>query len=516
MTITINPVTKAKLIKGGDGTGKNDSLIEKINELYEDRATDEEIIVFTSTPDAAMAFTSLLFDKFGYKGTDITVTTPRQYALECLSTEKAFEVTGRDARLVLPYEMGFLMEDMKTSGLRPKRLREMLKFFYRCWTEFEDEDPDWLFGEEEHMVYNLLMEVLSSTRCILEAELTAMTVRYLLKEEEELKKVQYKHVLVDDYEQLSRASQYFVQILATDTITVAADVDAAVQVYESYPYLDGVEEFCKLQPEAEVAELDVCHDSPEIVEALNYYKENMVPESKDLLVDEDMWDEDEEEDFDRSLEGIEEISSENPEEEFETLAKSIQAAIKKGCAPEEIYVLTFHPYWTHMMEKSLSKLSIPSASPTDTRIASGDYRDYKKCRTQLILTALALCANEKDPLAWRCWCGYGDYLGNSVVFTSLRSYAIGTEMDIAQALESLSQMDPQGAQVLIPGIQKLLKPYAEGKRIVKGSKGLSGSSLLSYINKSVNSLIGEENLEGDSGLPHIVKTLSIPSGDTTN
>ncbi|MEI3548843.1 MAG: hypothetical protein V8Q09_11210 [Adlercreutzia sp.] len=112
-----------------------------------------------------------------------TVTTPRAVALELLGTEEGRAFSGRAGRLVTPVEMGFIMEDMKTCGLKNRRLKEMLKFFYRNWTELaEDADGqgDWLLAGEETEVHSLLKDILDFTGGILEPEVAAMAVRYLL------------------------------------------------------------------------------------------------------------------------------------------------------------------------------------------------------------------------------------------------------------------------------------------------------------------------------------------------
>lgn len=100
------------------------------------------------------------------------------------------------------------MEDMKTCGLKNRRLKEMLKFFYRSWTELvEDADgnADWLLAGEEADVHGLLKGILDFTGGILEPELSALAVRYLLADGEALAGAQRAHVLVDDYQMLSRA-----------------------------------------------------------------------------------------------------------------------------------------------------------------------------------------------------------------------------------------------------------------------------------------------------------------------
>ena len=70
-----------------------------------------------------------------------------------------------------------------------------------------------------------------------------MAVRFLLACPDALTGAQRAHVLVDDYQMHSRASQHLANLLARDSITVAADPTAAAEVFDSYPYSEGIGEF---------------------------------------------------------------------------------------------------------------------------------------------------------------------------------------------------------------------------------------------------------------------------------
>lgn len=122
-------------------------------------------------------------------GAAVEATCVREVALGLLATEGGRAFSDRAGRLVTPVEMGFIMEDMKTCGLKNRRLKEMLKFFYRSWTELvEDADgnADWLLAGEEADVHGLLKGILDFTGGILEPELSALAVRYLLADGEAL------------------------------------------------------------------------------------------------------------------------------------------------------------------------------------------------------------------------------------------------------------------------------------------------------------------------------------------
>lgn len=135
MTLELAPTPTAVLIEGGVGCGKTAALITRVATLLEDGAAPEDMLVLTATPDAARVLAARLIEVVGERGGAVEVTCTRDVALGMLASEEGRAFSGRAGRLVTPVELGFIMEDMKVSGLKQRRLREMLKFFYRNWTE---------------------------------------------------------------------------------------------------------------------------------------------------------------------------------------------------------------------------------------------------------------------------------------------------------------------------------------------------------------------------------------------
>ena len=102
----------------------------------------------------------------GVNAAGVAVTTPRALALDVMGDAEAIRWSGREPRLLTDYEKLFLLEDMKVSGLRPKRLREMLKFFYRSWTGLADDDENWLLAGGNRTSTRLVKANLAFTRSI--------------------------------------------------------------------------------------------------------------------------------------------------------------------------------------------------------------------------------------------------------------------------------------------------------------------------------------------------------------
>ena len=253
---------KVTRIVGGVGCGKTQELIERVCSLLSNGEKAESVLALCATPQACESFTLRLgaaAKVAGVNADGVTVTTPRALALEVLSDAEAVRWSGREPRLLTAYEELFLLEDMKTCGLRPKRLREMLKFFYRSWTELADDDPNWLLAGEEANVHALLKVNLAFTRSIAEPEAGNLAVNYLRGHAGARDAHSFTHVLVDDYQRISRASQLLADLVASETLTIAGDRAACVQVYDSYPYAAGFDEFMDAHEGAEDIELSACH-----------------------------------------------------------------------------------------------------------------------------------------------------------------------------------------------------------------------------------------------------------------
>ena len=131
MTLELASTPTATLIEGGVGCGKTTALVARVAALLEDGAAPEDMLVLAATPDAARVLGARLTEAAGERGNAIEVTCAREVALGLLASEEGRAFSGRAGRLVTPLELGFIMEDMKTSGMKQRRLREMLKFFYR-------------------------------------------------------------------------------------------------------------------------------------------------------------------------------------------------------------------------------------------------------------------------------------------------------------------------------------------------------------------------------------------------
>ena len=500
MTLELASTPTATLIEGGVGCGKTTALVARVAALLEDGAAPENMLVLAATPDAARVLGARLTEAAGERGNAIEVTCARDVALGLLASEEGRAFSGRAGRLVTPLELGFIMEDMKTSGLKQRRLREMLKFFYRNWTELAgdaEDDDGWLIPGEEADVHALLKDVLHFTGGILEPEAAALAVRFLLACPEALASAQRAHVLVDDYQMHSRASQHLANLLARDSITVAADPTAVVEVFDSYPYGEGIGEFTQANEGCERIVLNESHACAAAARAASRLRASLDAGAAPLG---DAGAESEAPSPSQSASSamsgttatptvpdraaiaasFTALEAADPAAEMDAVADTAQAVLEAGADPSSIYVLAFHPAWERRVARALEARGIATATPVRGRVAAGDYRDLDRCAPARLLTALALVADAHDALAWRAWCGFGDYLANSAVFADMRAEADEQGKDLVAMLDEVAAAAPEEGFPRT-GIGRVLDAYRTGRTLIEQAQGLEGDELIGAL-----------------------------------
>ena len=540
-------------ILGKVASGKTEALVHRVVEYLSGQLSAKSVLVLAASPDAAetlkrhlAAALDIPANTLGEQG--VRVSTPRAIALEVLGNPKAQAACGRKPRLLLPFEENILLEDVKASGLRPKRLREMLKFFYRSWTELADDEPSWLVSEEEVQVHSLLKECLAFTGGILPNELSNLAVKWLRTDETARKAASYDLVLVDDYQLLSLASQVLAGLLAREGLVVTGDMQATSEVFEEYPYAAGLIEFAQADG-VQTVQLDACWNST----AVQACCENLIgaaqtheQESRDLAGTGENGEREA-----RAFAGANNESAQtsvtsqagysaaavvetsahaayaetapaakNPggcadacafptaEAEIAHVAQHIADAIEKGAQPSDFYLAVPNGVWAKSLNRSLEARGISTAQRPSARMLSGDSRDLRRCKTSRLVTLLALAADPHDMLAWRSWCGFGDWLTHNPGFAALRRYAAQQGLAPYDALatvaadnpcrEALGELDAAEQASL----ERISQAFKTGQAALMQLEGLVGRQLIDAAWELLDcEQHAQETTAGQGGVP---------------
>ena len=331
------------------------------------------------------------------------VTTATQLALDAFSDERVCAATHRQGRILDGNEMDVLMEDMKVSGIKPGRLREMLKFFYKSMADCTAEQDGWLETGEEKKVFSILEENLEARRAMVPAEVFGLAYRGMMDGDVGRRPLL---VLCDDWSALSKSAQRFVELLATEGLVVSGSTCAVPSADEPYPNPEGFAAFAR---------------RPNMSRVTIKQKRDL-PQAK--------W-----------------SSSRTPVAEAKAAAVQAAHLIEGGMAPERILLAVPNATWCGGVAATLKQAGVRACVDRGNGKAKGDPRLVQSCQAVKDAALAKLRENPADATALRTVLGCGDWLLRSDAHLGLLAYAREHELTWAQAIRQLREQ-PRDAREL--------------------------------------------------------------------
>lgn len=446
-------------VEGRVGCGKTQRLVEAVLDLLAQGVPPREIILFAATPAAVCALERRLKAVVPLEDLPLVTTLPL-YALDVLSSPQAEARTGRRGRILMGFEERLLLEDVKTSGVAPRRLSEMLKFFYRSWADLEPMSGDWFYDEQEERVFRLLVGSLRHRESYLACELPRAAFDYGQRFAHDLEAFRRDYVLVDDYQMASRASQCLAGLLARTALLVASEPCARTHGSEDYPHFSGIEELVAANPNAVRETLAYSHLSRVVTDAVNLLAADEALDAQPMpcaCTDQG---------------GCEAMAFERPESELKGVVSLVSHHLSCGARPQGIAVAAATRQWAARIAQALQAEGI-AASPLSRPSLGGDMRHTDTCGAARAFTLLRLAADPEDPLALRSWCGFGDYLAQSALANAVASG------DAALSLHAgVAFADAPESALLRQQAASATTALAEAAEIVDRLSGLRGSALI--------------------------------------
>ncbi|WP_451918427.1 hypothetical protein [Adlercreutzia rubneri] len=446
-------------VEGRVGCGKTQRLVEAVLDLLAQGVPPREIILFAATPAAACALERRLKAVVPLEDLPLVTTLPL-YALDVLSSPQAEARTGRRGRILMGFEERLLLEDVKTSGVAPRRLSEMLKFFYRSWADLEPMSGDWFYDEQEERAFRLLVGSLRHRESYLACELPRAAFDYGQRFAHDLEAFRRDYVFVDDYQMASRASQCLAGLLARTALLVASDPCARTRGSEDYPHFSGIEELVAANPGAIRETLAYSHLSRVVTDAVNLLAADEALDARPMpcaCTDQG---------------GCEAMAFERPESELKGVVSLVSHHLSCGARPQDIAVAAATRQWAMRIAQALQAEGI-AASPLSRPSLGGDMRHTDTCRAARAFTLLRLAADPEDPLALRSWCGFGDYLAQNALANAVASG------DAALSLRAgVAFADAPESALLRQQAASATTALAEAAEIVDRLSGLRGSALI--------------------------------------
>lgn len=442
MTACENTQPHVTLFLGGPACGKTTALLEESQRAIMAKHTR---VLFVTACDSKR---QKIEKHMGTMGSSLQLTSIQNLARNILNEPEAHEIIGRSARTLGPINEGILFEDMRSLGIKQRRLRGLCGFIQRGWSDLANEDEQWFQTLEEKHVAQRMRENLQLLDGILPCELEACALRVVRQCERIRNAYQVPTVLADDFTCMGRASQQLIRTLATQELYVAASDAPGTPIADPYPYERGVKELLEACPDTQTHVLHTCHRPATSVSIIN--KLRTEAGRAPLTAN------------DERKGTIETHYIGGFAEEQEAILQTVNVAHAQGTPLSRIAIVGTNGIWRATIARVLRSNDIIVTIPKSTKSRIRDYRDVN-ADTSIECAALEqLSRDPENALAWRTWCALGDYLANSVGIDALRAPALRAGLTLPQALNALLVSRLDGIRRDDPMVEGLLARYRAG------------------------------------------------------
>lgn len=446
--MTLSPTaTEALCITGGPRSGKTGALVERAVAWAEAAPATPDaqppLLFFCASPvtidDAALRLSQRGLANVPVEAVGLAepaacqhgprtglVTTPFDYACRILADPRAQRAIGRGGRMLSRAEEAVFYEDLKTCGLKRRRLRELWAFLQCGLANLNDGDPNWIQTTEERAILDLARDILAFEGAVLPGEAVNLAVRALEAEPALRQRFGSPIVLTDDYLLMSRASQRLVDLLATNKIAVAGNEDDILPAFEPYPCVTGFAEFEKTYSPLQRVTLEAPFSAVE-----------------------------------RAWKAAPDLPG-----EMRLIAQTIADELACGTDPRAIAVVGTNCIWRTNLQRALASVGIPAAplGHPALKAPKGNLASTSKEDRERVSRLLAV--DHGNAIAWRQWLSFDDALGRSAAVSELRCVAQPQGLNLAEALAALDDDALPGLPAESPFAQSLLAPYREAQRLL--------------------------------------------------
>jgi superfamily I DNA/RNA helicase len=136
----------------------------------------------------------------------------------------AFQITNRTPRPVLSYEEQALVIDLAGEFGGRRAVKKLIEAYEAAWARLQTDTPGGPTDQLDRQFHAALVDWLRYHRSMLIGELVPLTLDFLLHNPAVPALPRFRHVLADEYQDLNKADQYLVDLLARDgTLTVVGD-----------------------------------------------------------------------------------------------------------------------------------------------------------------------------------------------------------------------------------------------------------------------------------------------------
>jgi len=456
-------------VLAGPGTGKTFALMRRILRLVQTGVAPGRILVSTFTRTAAKDLENEL-KKLGTVGVeDVRADTLHALCFSILNQASVLAITGRTPRPLMEFETRFLLQDLSDDvfgGIRACGKR--LQAFNAAWARLQSDEPGWLTEDIDRQFNNALLRWLRFHNAMLIGELIPETLNYLRNNPTCPERAQFDHVLVDEYQDLNRAEQVLLDLLAANgKLAVIGDENQSIYTFKlAHP--EGIVEFDTYHQGTLDENLTKCRRCPhKVVSMANALILNSTSSSRRQL-----------DPYPGNPSGeVHIVQWHDMNQEAQGIAKFIATRVANNSVTAgNILVLAPRRQFGYAIRDALQQLSVPAHSFFNEEELDGNPKKLSECLAQEKFTLLCLLANPEDRVALRCWCGFGSDSLRQVPWAKLTERCSTTGQSPRELLARIES----GAEKL-PHSNQLVERFRLLNEQLAALNNLKGQALLDAL-----------------------------------
>jgi len=257
-------------VVAGPGTGKSFAMKRRVARLLEMSVAPNRILPVTFTRVAAEDLHRELVN-MGVTGCDeLKGVTLHSLALRMLMRNHVLDATGRVPRPLNEFELEPLICDLANAHGGKKAAKRLKIAYEAAWARLQYQQPGYAPSPADAAFQADLLDWLRFHDSMLIGEVIPLLYQYLHSNPAAAERREYRHILVDEYQDLNRAEQGIVQLLSDSAdVCIVGDDDQSIYSFK-HAHPDGIREWLNANVGADDLGLDECRRCPtRIVEMAN-------------------------------------------------------------------------------------------------------------------------------------------------------------------------------------------------------------------------------------------------------
>ena len=401
-------------VLAGPGTGKTYAMKRRIMRLLQEGEDPRRMLACTFTRTAARDISKAItaLDTEGAKR--VWSGTLHGLCFSILQRQEVLAVTGRNARPLAKFEIRFLLQDLQGRFEGVKKTEKRLRAFEAAWARLQSEAPGWPTNPVDREFQAVLDDWLRFHRGMLVGEIVPITLAYMRTNPMCPERAKFDHVVVDEYQDLNRAEQVLIDLLADQAmLSIIGDEDQSIYSFK-HAHPEGITNFHCEHADTHDETLDVCRRCPtSVVQFANSLIENNTTCSGRPLKP-------------RRQNGsgtVHIVQWDSMYAEAQGIAEYILKRIEKGgVTAGNVLILAPRRQMGHAVRDALGARDVVAHSFFSEQALDGNPTKLEKNAAQQAYTLLTLLADAEDGVALRCWCGFGSSTLNERGWARLREY----------------------------------------------------------------------------------------------